>query len=381
MTAQPAFVRAREWVLPDLDPSEELAVSDRDVALDLAFFDGLNEAERGALRFKLTAGGEEIATAERPVELLARDEWGGVGDMPQLLAAFVAPNHPAVAGVLRSASRLLAAQGMDDGLDGYQSGDPRRAWILTAAIWSAATEAGIAYAEPPKSFEDRGQKVRDPGRIMGEGLATCLDTSLLLAAAAEAAGLNPVIVFTEGHAFAGVWLRPVGFSAVAEPDVTEIRKAVAAKELVLFETTLLTRRPAVGFPAAIDAALDQVSEAREHEFRLAVDIARCRIAGIRPLAAHVAAASADAPQETAEAAPLPPPPDFDMLPGRRDRAGADRREGTHPALAAEAARPVAAQPASELQRHEADGSAAGPRCRRAGGRLGCGEELRLPFAR
>lgn len=129
MTAQPAFVRAREWVLPDLDPSEELAVSDRDVALDLAFFDGLNEAERGALRFKLTAGGEEIATAERPVELLARDEWGGVGDMPQLLAAFVAPNHPAVAGCC---------------------GAPRgcwrhRAWTTDSTATSRATRAGHGF--------------------------------------------------------------------------------------------------------------------------------------------------------------------------------------------------------------------------------------------
>ena len=169
-------------------------------------------------------------------------------------------------------------------MDGYQSGDPGRAWSLIAAIWSAIGGMGLQYAEPPASFERSGQKIRGPGRIAEEGLATCLDTTLLICGALEAAGLHAAAIFTEGHAFAGVWLRRKAFPGAEVADVIELRKAIAAREFVAFETTLLTRTPPGAFDRAVREATAALSEEREHEFRLAVDVARCRSAGIRPLA-------------------------------------------------------------------------------------------------
>ncbi|MCF3933414.1 hypothetical protein L1787_08330 [Acuticoccus sp. M5D2P5] len=113
---------------------------------------------------------------------------------------------PAVAGLLKEASRVLERAGHDGSLEGYQADDPQRVWLLVGALWSAATALGPTYAEPPASFEVEGQKVRGPSRIRSEGLATCLDSTLFLAAAFEATGLNPVVLFTKGHAFVGVWL-------------------------------------------------------------------------------------------------------------------------------------------------------------------------------
>ncbi|WP_331715163.1 hypothetical protein [Pseudomonas arsenicoxydans] len=63
----------------------------------------------------------------------------------------------------------------------------------------------LDYALPPASFEQSGQKIRSPDQIADFGLATCLDLTLLFCAALEQIGLNPVIVFTHGHAFAGLW--------------------------------------------------------------------------------------------------------------------------------------------------------------------------------
>ena len=154
----------------------------------------------------------------------------------------VSPNHSAVASILKAA-RLLERKGHMGSLDGYQSRDPRRAYMLAAAIWSAVRGMGLSYAEPPRSFEEQGQKIRDPGAIKDHGLATCLDTTLLLAAAFEAAGLNPAVVFTQGHAFVGVCLDKT--FPLIESDVMEVRKAVNAKEFRVFETTLVTHRPTV----------------------------------------------------------------------------------------------------------------------------------------
>ena len=317
MQPHPAFCREKTWTLDRVPAGDSVTVTDRDLQFDMSRLSGLNEAEHGELSFTLDTGTGELIQHGVPVELLARDEWGGLADMAQILAAFVSPNDPAIASILKAASRILGKGGHSDSIEGYQSGDPRRVYMVAAAIWSAMTGLGLTYANPPRSFELSGQKVRDPGRIENEGLATCLDTVLLTCAALEAAGLNPVVVFTQGHAFCGLWLVERSFGRVSEPDVTELRKAIAAREFIVFETTLLTARPTVGFVQAVDEGRAQLSEDREIEFERAIDIARARSSGIRPLASHRVVE----PQQTgneadsvAEAA-LPKMPDFGMLPG------------------------------------------------------------------
>ncbi len=57
LSAQPPFLREKIWVIDRLDAEGQIPISDRDLTLDLAFLDKLNEAERGQLGFTLTAGG------------------------------------------------------------------------------------------------------------------------------------------------------------------------------------------------------------------------------------------------------------------------------------------------------------------------------------
>ena len=307
MEAQPEFCRPKEWRVERVDAGERLAVSELGVSMNFETLDRLDETERGELRFALWREDRLLAERVVAIELLARDHWGGAPEMPQILAAFVFPNHMQTARLLKEASRLLEAAGHSGALNGYQDAEPARAYMLAAAIWSAATGMGLSYAEPPKSFESQGQKIRDPGRIAETGLATCLDTALLLAGAIEQAGLNPAVVFTKEHAFVGVWLGERSFPTTVECDVTEIRKAIAAQEFVAFETTLLTQKPAVPFDRALAAAKEQLSERREDEFRWMIDIARARAAGIRPLSrGH--ARDDDAPVRGKPADPAAPAP-------------------------------------------------------------------------
>ena len=183
LTASPAFLRAKTWVIDRIMAGEGLTLSDRRIDLDAAYLAGLDEAERGDIKLRLLKGDRVLAETIVPVRLLARDEWGGVLDMAQLLPAFVMPNDPAIFRVLRSAAELLARHGHSSALDGYQSNDPKRAYMLAAAIYSAIAALGLHYAQPPASFESRGQKVRGPSKITQDSIATCLDTTLLFAAA------------------------------------------------------------------------------------------------------------------------------------------------------------------------------------------------------
>lgn len=311
----PSVIKPKTWTLDRLGPGEERKLSDLETPLNDALLSGLNEAEFGQLKLTVSADDTELFHEDRRIEMLARDEWGGIGDMAHLLAAYVSPNDAVVAAILKEAGRLLERGGQSGAIDGYQSKDPGRAWMLAGAIWSATTALGLTYAYPPASFETRGQKVRSPARVKSEGLATCLDSSLLLAACFEAAGLNSVVLFSEGHAWAGVWLTERDFGQVTEPDVMTVRKAIDAREFVTMETTLLTKRPTIGLEQAVSAGRDLTAERNEHTFQLAVDVRRARVARIRPLASHSTETNPEAEQIEAAPPALPKPLAFDFLPG------------------------------------------------------------------
>lgn len=309
VTSTPGFIRPNDWVLDRVDAKSENVLRDRDVQLDADYLNGLNEAERGILTFTLCRGDVVVATVEKELRVLARDEWGGLNSGGELLAAFVMPNDPAIAKVLKIASDVLAKHGHDSALDGYQSGDPRRAYMLVAALWSAVASRSLTYANPPKSFELVGQKTRRPTTVLADGLATCLDSTLLFAAAIEAVGLNPVVVMVEGHCFVGAWIVEKTLGQVVERDCSEIRKAIAAKELITFETTLATGRTPARFEDAVKTAASSTSEAKENEYQATIDIVRARTAQIRPLASHQAASqTADESQEERGPLPLPAAP-------------------------------------------------------------------------
>ena len=317
VTSSPAILRPKTWIIDRLSPDSRLPLGDRDIRLDPDYLKGLNEAERGLVTFRLLQNGAMLSEAEHPIRVLARDEWGGMSAGAELLAAFVMPNDPAVAGLLKDAGRLLEQHGHSPALDGYQSRDPQRAWLIVAALWSAVAAKKLTYANPPGSFEVVGQKTRSPSVILGNGLATCLDSTLLFAAAIEAVGLNPVIVMVEGHCFVGVWLVETTFRSLIETDCSEVRKAIAGKELVTFETTLVTHRPAATFEVAIRRAAEATTESVEGEFLAAVDIARARMAQILPLASHShEPAFRDLSRAATETGPLPLPaaPSLNDLP-------------------------------------------------------------------
>lgn len=317
LTCSPAFLRPKLWQIDRILPGDKIEIRDRNVELDPAYLDGLNEAERGVLTLtaRSTAVVEkQLADATFDLRLLARDEWGGMSSSGELIAAFVMPNDPAVASILTSAATVLEQHGHAPALDGYQSGDPARAYLLAASIWSAIGGKKLTYANPPKSFETVGQKTRSPQTILEQRLATCLDSSLLFASAIEAVGLNPVLVMTEGHCIAGCWLVEKSHDRLIETDSSELRKAIAAKELITLETTLVTHRPPAKFEQAIKAAARFTKENHENEFVASIDIARARMAQIRPLTSRTSIDSEAPASKPAAELPLAQAPSFDDLP-------------------------------------------------------------------
>lgn len=319
LTSNPPFVQHKTWRIDSMKGCDTLRIADRDVALNATLLHELTESLVGSLTLTLTDNsGAVLAQRTHPIELLAHNQWGGLGSMAELLPAFVMPNDPAVDRVLKGASDVLRRAGKGDGIDGYQSGKRERVWELASAIWSSVAGLRISYALPPASFERAGQKVRTPSQILDGRLATCLDTALLFAAALEQASLNPLLILTRGHAFVGVWLQPVEFAALVTDEAAALRRRFDLHDLVVFETTLATQATPASFSHAMAAARRQISEEADHGFEMAIDVRRARMQKIRPLGVATAARTAETPAsaptvaEGLEAAPALPAFDVEI---------------------------------------------------------------------
>lgn len=297
----PEVFKPKVWRIDELADESFRPIPGLDLVLDGPLLNRLTEAELSTFTFVMEAdckdvegGRKEIARVEQVVELLPRNQWGGLRHIPDMTAAFVQPNDAAVERLLKQAAELLRLSDKPPALDGY-SGGPKRAWQLASAAWGAVARMKLDYALPPASFEQSGQKIRSPSQIADSGLATCMDLTLFFCAALEQIGLNPVIVFTRGHAFAGVWLRPEEFTTAVVDDVTAVRKRVKLKELVLFETTLITQPSIPPFSYAVERGTKHIEEDSESEFEMLLDVRRARLQRIKPLAspeAQIARAAA-----------------------------------------------------------------------------------------
>ena len=325
LSTDPDFVESRTWQIDRLNAGDRLGIRERDIKLNASYLSGLSESLNADVIMRVSQGDTVLVEQRLPTELLARTEWGGLSAMPELLAAFCMPNDPAVDRVLKTASQVLRRAGKKDAIDGYESKSRTRTWELASAIWSAVCSLRLSYALHPASFEQQGQKIRPPSVVLEHGIATCLDTALLFAAALEQAGLNALLVMTKGHAFVGVWLQPQEFSQLLTDEASAVRKRLDLKEMVVFETTLATQAPAPGFSQAIAAAERQLDD---EQFIMAIDVHRARMQKIRPLALLSAVTptddtAADTPPaaEALEEAPALPGFDVEINEGMEGPAG------------------------------------------------------------
>ena len=281
ITSRPEFVETKTWHITRLAPDSEHSLRDCVIELNPHFLEEVNEAVRATYYFTLKSGNEVLTSVSCDTEVLSRNEWGGIQELPEILAAFVQPNSPFIQEILRTAAKVLESYRRDPKLDGYQSKSRKRVGEMINAIWSAVIRQDLAYAEPPASFENTGQKIRLPEEVKRHRLVTCMDSTLLFAGALEQAGFNPLVIFTKGHAFVGVWLEDLEFGTSVVEDLQALRKRVDLKEILVFETTYVANRPAVGFKQAREEANSKLLD--EQNFLLLVDIKQSRLARIRPL--------------------------------------------------------------------------------------------------
>jgi len=310
---EPQFTDTLRLKFDVLQAGEKRLLSALDLKFNHSYLTELSERELGRLIVEVLANGHGILQSMQDISILAYDQWAGTQSLPELLAAFSLPNNPAVDRLIHTAGNLLSKTDQALQLDGYQSKHRENCWAQVSAIYSAIGALNIQYALPPASFGTEGQKIRTPDRIISGGVATCLDLTMLVCSCLEQAGLNPILLIKNGHAWLGCWLINTSFPNSIFDDPQAIRKRVASGELIVFETTALTQKPIGSLRGACETGLSHLQN--ETEFLFAVDIRRARIEQILPLPSR--AQTADGPAvEASEFAPvIEPPPLLPSLDG------------------------------------------------------------------
>ena len=299
VTSDPSFLMVTPFPIDRLRAGETRTIPSVVATLDPGIFLRLTEAMRASVTCTVTTPDREAGRAVAPCELMAPAEWTGMRHSPELLAAFVCPNDPAVDVILRNTAEKLRTARRDPALAGYGPGGRARVLECAEALWGALWDEQIAYSLPPASFEREGQKVRLPATVVGTKVGTCLDLTLLYAACLEQMGFHPLVVLLEGHALVGVWLEPTDIVTTTIDEPQLLRKRIALDELRLIETTLLAVRSGDQAPVTfLEATVQGGSSVRidaPQGFEVALDIHRARIRRIRPLSLTGPSVAVDGP--------------------------------------------------------------------------------------
>ena len=266
--------------VPPLEPASEWMCETPNLVLNGARLRSLLERERAMLSLVLLTGSVERARVDQSVEVLASNEWDR-SRLPELLAAFVTPNHPFISSLLQVARAELQQMTGDPGFHGYSRRSRERVLLTTQAIFSGLGKIDLAYVPAPASFESTGQKIRLADDLQQYRLGNCLDISLVLAAALEQAGLHPVLLLFKEHVVPGVWLVNEWLPVTVSDDRLIPEKLLRCGDLVLFEATAALNRPVPSFEAAVQQAEGRLLSGEA--FEMFLDIRAARLARLLPL--------------------------------------------------------------------------------------------------
>lgn len=270
-----------------IKPSEELHFKNLEVLINAEYLMSLTESSSFQLTVAIYSDEKLLTSETMSITVLAFDQWPGLQYTPELLAAFVMPNHPVVISMLQLAAKYLEKWTKDPSLAGYQFEDPNRVKNMAAAAYAAIQQKNITYAEPPSSFEAFGQRIRLADAVLEQHLGTCMDMTLLYVACLEAMGLNPIMVMMKGHVFAGVWLIEESFPDMLMDDPSQLEKRMSKgiHEVAVVECTAMCAGRSKSFDDAVTLAERNVSN--YGSFAFVIDVKRARSMGIRPLPVRV----------------------------------------------------------------------------------------------
>jgi len=306
--SSPTFFISQEYALPSINPGEKCLFENIDLEYDCNLFSSLTTPEKGTIYARLIVDAQQIAETAFTVKLLPKNQWGGLNEFPESIAAFAQPGDTAVdhlwvkvfvslpsgwknriswargfvASSLKVIKRSMRGHDSAAAWGGYGRGKKDVLGQLDA-LWGILQAQSLRYVPLSSNFEP--QKVLSPTQVLDAKSGTCLDISLLIASCLEQCSLDPLLIFTRGHVFVGCWLSPGSFSTTVIDDVGTLQKRLDLREIVVFDSSLLTRHEQnFSFQQACEQGQESLKGSAASEFICLVDIVRARMQRVRPLA-------------------------------------------------------------------------------------------------
>lgn len=262
---------------------KEIKIPLENLKVNRDFLNKLSETEKANLTIEIIENEKVTLKEEFAINVHPLEYFGGFQILPELIAAYITPNHPYIYHIKRKAIEILEKQGLETAFEGYQSNDQERVLQIMSAIYSAIQSEEIVYSSLPPGYEEIGQRLRLLNTIQQEKFGNCIDISLLFMACLEAVDLNPILIIVPGHTFVGCWLQDDKFPEVINDDKTAITKRLSKgiREMAAVEATSVCKGNNTKFSDALNAGEAQLVQ--KEDFLLSVDIKRARTLRIRPL--------------------------------------------------------------------------------------------------
>ncbi|MDE6741394.1 MAG: DUF4011 domain-containing protein, partial [Muribaculaceae bacterium] len=244
--------------------------------------------ERAVTDFKLSAysGNEQIGEETFELELMPYDHWTGTGILPQTIASFITPNHPAINQIVVKAATVLKRLTGSSSFREYQTGVTDDVRQQVAAVFAAIHESGIIYRGMPASYETVGQRILMPDQVIASKTGNCIELTLLIASVLEAIGINTLIVIQKDHAYLGVWLVDDCCPCSVNDDPAFIEKNCSRgiDEMLVLECTRAAQEN-ISFEEAVASAEKNLAD--HSRFELFIDVKRSRLERILPLPTRI----------------------------------------------------------------------------------------------
>ena len=259
-----------------------------------------------SLRLTLRCGDESREMLVEGPTVLSPRQWilsGRYSDDAATLAAFVQPQQPVLAALSRSAATILGRRTGSSSLEGYQ-GSPERIPQIVEALCDAIHDDDIAYAVPPTSWGEHGQRVRTAEDVLEGRLGTCLDTTILMASVLEYLSIEPLIVVLPGHALVGYWRAEQHISEDLAMPGRDLVNQIDRGEIGLIETTMLTERRRSSLAQMHSAARQRIG-ADASAVDVIIPVREARNRGIIPMPLRRRSEDGDVTEIEYVAAPRP----------------------------------------------------------------------------
>jgi len=280
---EPDFAKEFVYNVAEIKAGSSVEIAPVRISLKSEFLFSLTEKMVGTINIKVVQGENVLFSEDNSIELLALNEWSGLLVMPEIIASFVTPNHPAISTIIKDAAEVLNGWTSNPSFTGYQTRNANNVKLQMAAIYEAIKKQNIIYNNPPASYETVGQRIRLPHTVLEDKQGTCIDLAVLYASCIEAVGLHPLLVFNKTHAYIGCWLEEETFADCMIDDISALEKRVAegAELILLAECTDMVYGKTVDFDLSLKHGKDHLL--KSDEFECIIDIQRSRGSGIRPI--------------------------------------------------------------------------------------------------